>query len=102
MVRLGRPQYFMRPFDGVALGVVSGIGVQQRAMRCGIEQTAFVMLTVNLDQAFAQPAQEAGGARPVIGKSAAPPIPAELAAQDQFAVLFDPLLVEQSERRMTF
>ena len=89
-----------RHFRGV--GVDPAIGVEQRAVRCGIDEGAFVMLAVNLDQSRAERAQHLHADRLVVDERASPAV-GELRPPHDQLVLADKIVVGQhAARRMVF
>ena len=89
-----------RHFRGVV--VDPAIGVEQRAVRRGIDEGAFVMLAVNFDQSRAERAQHLHADRLVVDKGASPAV-GELHPPHDQLVLADKIVVGQhAARRMVF
>ena len=89
-----------RHFGGV--GVDAAIGVQQGAMRRGVDEGAFVVLAVNLDQSRSQRAQDLDADRLVVDEGARAAVGELRPAHDQF-VFADKIVVGQhAARRMIF
>ena len=79
--RLGGAPFTPRGFD--VLDIRAGVAVKQRPVPTRIDQTAIVMLAVQLDQSGSQFAQQRGADRLIVDERLARPIGLQRPAQDQ-------------------
>ena len=82
--------------------LVAGERVEQAAVRGGIDQSAFVVLAVDLDQRGAHGPQRLHGDRLVVDEGAGAAIGQLYAAQNHLAAIVEPVVSEDSCRRMVF
>jgi len=93
---------FPKPGDFRRVAANAAVGIEQRAMSCGIDKGAVVVLAVDLDKSRTERAQHLHADGLVVDKGAGAAIGKLHPAHDQLTVTAEIVIGQHPERRMAF